>query len=829
MNEKDKNILRNQIAPLLARGELSLLLGAGFSIENISLSGNKLPGGEALKFDMLQKCGKTPGAKTSLKDAYHFAKSKLPNFEQYFASCFTVSDVFDWQWRIFNYVWSRIYTTNIDNVLNVSHAQAVKSGDPAGEFKFFNYLDEGLVSETIGAIPVVTIHGTCLDFKSGFVFSSLEYAKQTNRLLDWHNDLASRILAGGVIVIGNQLEESDFDSYIARRQDLYGVDGKAPKNWIVGPNPDEIKSENLREAGFEVIDATAEDLFTTIFTLVKAKSIGELVLETLPSAKKVVANRQAMTWFRGAFSLVFEQIEKAKKELGIIRHFITGADPEWYYIVNDVHAETQSGKFLTTTIANLLASNSKGIGILHVTGPSGSGKTTAIRNSLKQLSPSYNAIFEFNSEQSMEKNFLRSIVENISTKTVLVFYEASDFYYAIKEVGDRLKDRGNPYCLFILEDRSASYKKNKNQIDLNTLSKPIIEFGNLQLQDAVNIAQKIEDAGLKFEKFSEYRIERRAAIILDKEKGFEGDLLSALFSLTTHENFERKLFEDYHSAQAGLPKKIIDLVAIVHSHGFRVPINYISGALGETMENVASCLGEQLAGVMVIPSGTSVVQCRHRIIASYYFKNFIQGKGDPNLLIGLLEFLSRQFTVDDIGLHPLAYRIYRELISFEFLYEKYFDRKSRKIDCEHLFHEAQSFYGKDGIFWLHFGRFYRKIGRLQQAIDCFRTGLEFYESFQTKHSLGLALVEKYLEDGDSSFYDEGVKLLENERISRGAIDPYPTATLLALLVKVLKKNVLNRDALVRAKECFNFGMKHFRNDETFQAVAKNYLSQVGVR
>lgn len=825
MKESDKEVLGSQIVPMLARGELSLLLGAGFSIENNSTSGNKLPGGDTLKTILLDECKKTPGPKTTLKDAYQFAKSKLPNFDAFFASCFTVSDSFDWQRKIFSYVWARIYTTNVDNVLNVAHQQASRSSSIAGEFRFFNYIDEGLVSETIGTIPVVTIHGTCLQFENGFVFSSLEYAKQTNRLLDWHNDLASRILAGGVIVVGNQLEESDFDSYIARRRELYGVDG-APINWIVGPNPDEIKSENLKEAGFHVIDATAEEFFTTLFALVKPRSIGELVLENLPSAKKAVANRQAMTWFKGAFSLVFERIEKAKKERGIIRHFITGEDPEWYYIVNEVHAETQRGMDLTANIANLLSLNTEGIGILHVIGPSGSGKTTAIRNALKQLSPSYNAIYEFNSEQSMEKNFLRSIAENISGKTIFVFYAASEFYYAIKEVADRLKDRGNPYCLFVLEDRTADYNKNKNQINLRTINKPVVEFGDLQIQDAINIAQKIDEAGLKFDKFSEFPIDRRAAIILDKEKGFEGDLLSALFSLTTHENFERKLFEDYHSAQTGLPKRIIDLVTIIHAHGFRVPINYIAGALGERIESVIACIAEQLAGVLVVRKGTSVVQCRHRVIASYYFNNYISGNGDPHLLIGLLEFLSRQFTVHDISLHPLAYRIYRELISFEFLYDKYFDSRTRVVDCEQLFDAAQSFYGKDGIFWLHFGRFYRKIGRLPEAIDCFRTGLEFYQSYQTKHSLGLALVETYLEGGEADAYDEGIKLLENERLSRGTNDSYPTATLLQLLTKVLKKKRNNQDAVTRAKECFNYGMKHFRDDDHFCNVAKDYLRQL---
>lgn len=824
MKDEDKEILRTQIAPLLERGELSLLLGAGFSIENPMASGDeKLPGGDALKELLLKKCGKAPGPRTTLKDAYLFAKTKLAEeFDGVFASFFTVDKAFRWQEKIFDYVWARIYTTNVDNVLNVAHDQAKLAKAISGDFKFFNYVDEGLVSETIGTIPVITIHGSCLAFHNGFVFSSLEYAKQTNRLLDWHNDLASRVLAGGVVVVGNQLEESDFDSYISRRKELYELQA-APVNWVVGPNPDEIKSENLRDAGFTVIDATAEDFFNTLFALVKSKSIADIVLAKLPSVKRAMANRQAMTWFKGAFSLVFERIEQAHEEKGIIRHFITGADPEWYYIVNEVHAQTQRGTELLGKMAGLLASNNEGVGILHVIGPSGSGKTTGIRNALRKLAPSYQAMYEFNSEQSMEKNFLRSIVENISGKTVLVFYTASAFYYAIKEVADRLKDRGNPYCLFVLEDRTSSYKKNKSQIHVPAIEKQFIEFGDLRIDDATNIAQKIEEAGLKFDNFSEYPLIRRANIILDKEKGFEGDLLSALFSLTTHENFERKLFEDYHSAKHGLPRRVLDLVVIIHSHGFRVPINYIAGAVGESVNELTRCITEELAGILVIPKGTSVVQCRHRVIASYYFDNYIAGDGDPELLIGLLEFLSRQFTIADISFHPLPYRIYRELISFEFLYEKYFRPSTRNSDCEKLFNEAQSFYGRDGIFWLHFGRYYRKTHNLDQAIDCFRTGLEFYDSFQTKHSLGLALVEVYLDGGGIDSYVEGIKYLEQERLSRGAADAYPTATLLQLLTKVIRKYQDNTDAIRRAKECFNYGIKYFRDDEHFKTVAADYL------
>ncbi|MBP4046649.1 SIR2 family protein [Chromobacterium violaceum] len=824
MKSEDKEIIQNKIAPLLERGELALLLGAGFSIANTSKNGNKIPSGESLKEQLLEKCGKKAGPKTTLKDAYQFAKDNLIDFDTFFASCFTVHEVFQWQKQIFNYPWTRIYTTNIDNVLNIAHQQAIQSTSISAEFKFFNYSDEGLVSESIGSIPVISIHGTCLKFSEGFVFSTLEYAKQTNRLLDWHNDLASRIISGGVIVIGNQLEESDFDSYIARRKDLYGTQD-SPENWLISPNPDEIKSANLRKAGFYVIDATAEDFLTTLFSMASPKSIGDIVLEKLPSLKKAIANRQAMTWFKSAFSLVFEKIESAQKENGILRHFLSGVDPTWYYIVNNAHAETNHGNELTALIAKKMAVNSTGIEILHVIGPSGSGKTTAIRNSLNILSPSYQSMYEFNNEQSMEKDYFRRIVENLNTKAIFIFYSASDFYYAIKEIADRLKDRGNPYCLFILEDRSSDYKKNKTQIAIPSINTSSIEFGNLKHQDATNIAKKIEDFGLKFEKFSEYKIEKRASIILNKEQGFQGDLLSTLFSLTTHENFERKLFEDYESAKDGISRLILNLVAIIHSNGFRVPVNYIAGAIGMDMSLITKTINEDLAGVLITTPESNTLQCRHRIISNYYFKNYISGNGDAATIIALLEFLSRQFTVNDIHLHPLAYRIYRELISFEFLYDQYFNEKTRVNDCENVFNQAQNFYGKDGIFWLHFGRFYRKTKRLSKAIDCFRTGLEFFQSYQTKHSLGLALVEIYIEEGHIENYNEGIQLLENERASRGSSDPYPTATLLQLLTKIIVKYKDNKDAVQRAKECFNYGIKTFPNDDHFNIMARDYMRQ----
>ncbi len=826
MKSEDIEIIKNELSPLLERGEASLLLGAGFAYENISTKHGRIPDGWGLTKDLLARCGQTPGKKTSLKDAYQYAKRNDPDFESYFIERFIVDSVDSWQTKIFQYAWNRIYTTNIDNVLNVALSNAIRAGKISGEYKFFNYIDEGLVSNTIGTIPIITIHGTCLALDDGFVFSSLEYAKAASKVFDWHNDLAARMIAGGLIVVGNQLDESDFDTYLARRENLYGLT-IGNKNWIVMPDPDPIKAENYRAAGFHVFDATAEQFFKAIFDAVKPKSVGDIFLDKIPGTKKASLAIGAMTWFKGAFALVVDEIERAQSEKGILRHFLTGLDPDWFYIVQKAHAETQVASDLTAQLLYTINSNSTGIGILHVTGPSGAGKTTAIRSALVEVSRTIPYIYEFKPSQDMDEDFLRAVVEGFTGKCIFVFYSAADYYFAIQNIADRLKDRNKPFCLFILEDRSNDYQKAKRHLYGAGVIPTHFQFTGLQSKDAENIAQKMEDAGLKFELFSEFPLTHRARIIMDKERGFGGDLLSTMFSLTTHENFEKKIYQDYTSAGSGLAVQLLDLVAIVNSCGHDIPIDWLAGALNEKVATLSQTITEDLAGVLIVPPGSSIARCRHRIIASYYLENCIGGHGRGESIANLLQYLSRQFTVEDIKHHPLAYRIYRDLITFNFLYDKYFPKNTRDADTEQLYHEMQRFYGKDGIFWLQFGRYYRIVGRLEEAIDCFKTGLEFYESFQTKHALGMTLLELYLNDPSrpKEAYNEGVAWLEGERTRRGTIDPYPTTTLLDLLLKISNIEPTNSDAEERIKDCINKGLKHFRNDEMFMQLSRKAMTR----
>ncbi|HDR8908978.1 TPA: hypothetical protein QDA72_003418 [Burkholderia multivorans] len=89
MKEEDAQVIRDQICPLIEKGEIALLLGAGFSYRNQSING-EIPTGDGLKEALLAKCGAKPGPKTTLKDAYTYASRKIQNFNNYLRDFFIV-------------------------------------------------------------------------------------------------------------------------------------------------------------------------------------------------------------------------------------------------------------------------------------------------------------------------------------------------------------------------------------------------------------------------------------------------------------------------------------------------------------------------------------------------------------------------------------------------------------------------------------------------------------------------------------------------------------------------------------------------------------------
>lgn len=128
------------------RGEAILFLGAGFSMENENTKGQTLPSARKLSKDLQIAAGISSeeiSENASLEDVSQYfieqvGKTKLVKLLK---DTFTVSNVLEWQKKLLELPWLRIYTTNYDNVLELSstlvgkHRRSIAVGSTTEKIK----------------------------------------------------------------------------------------------------------------------------------------------------------------------------------------------------------------------------------------------------------------------------------------------------------------------------------------------------------------------------------------------------------------------------------------------------------------------------------------------------------------------------------------------------------------------------------------------------------------------------------------------------------------------------------------------------------------------
>ena len=117
------------------RGEAILFLGAGFSMENKNPRGQRLPSASKLSRELQIAAGissQEVSDNASLEDVsqYFIEQVGKTQLVKLLKETFTVSNVLEWQKKLLELPWLRIYTTNYDNVLELSSTLAGKHRRP---------------------------------------------------------------------------------------------------------------------------------------------------------------------------------------------------------------------------------------------------------------------------------------------------------------------------------------------------------------------------------------------------------------------------------------------------------------------------------------------------------------------------------------------------------------------------------------------------------------------------------------------------------------------------------------------------------------------------
>lgn len=209
-NSQELRLLLRQFA----RGNVVLFAGAGFSVGAKNSRGADPPLGTQLAEILASECGwKYEGE--DLAVVYEQAQKHLGSqkMNDVLRSLYKNCAAAKWHYLIPKLFWYRIYTTNIDDVLETSYrsdsAQGLDSITCPAAFD-----DQDMWFERV---QCVHLHGSVLDLAKGLTFTAAEYAGQTATPNPWYQALIEDMYANSVLFVGSRLNEAPMYHYLALR------------------------------------------------------------------------------------------------------------------------------------------------------------------------------------------------------------------------------------------------------------------------------------------------------------------------------------------------------------------------------------------------------------------------------------------------------------------------------------------------------------------------------------------------------------------------------------------------------------------------------------
>jgi len=232
----------------LIRGEYNLLLGSGISLDSHNGLGENIRGAEQLRIDICAL--KTLRPTTSLPRAYSAltATERKQEIVERFSKCRPAASL----GPLPSFVWRRLFTFNIDDVLEVLYDNSTGSKQTLVPI---NYNSPFEPTPSRDELLAVHLHGWVGDPDSGFVFSHAEYARVMASMNPWMHILTEILSTEAFIIAGTSLDEVDLEYYLSHRTEATPRRGRGP-SLLIDPYQDAATESDCRRYGLTPVKAT---------------------------------------------------------------------------------------------------------------------------------------------------------------------------------------------------------------------------------------------------------------------------------------------------------------------------------------------------------------------------------------------------------------------------------------------------------------------------------------------------------------------------------------------------------------------------------------------
>jgi hypothetical protein len=728
----------------MARGEVILFTGAGFSYGATDRDGRAIPQVRQLKeeiWDLIWP-GEPGVEESSLADTYAAALSEAGNdLAALMRNRLTVlpESVTDAHQRWLSMPWRRAYTLNIDDL----EAAASRAYDLPRRIQPVSGLGRSLPLGTGSDLLYVHLNGM-LDDIPKVTFTDPQYGRRQAQGSALYDQLAADLLAYPVVFVGTELRESLFWQYVALRDERgsRGVSEHRRRSYLVTPTLPPDRQRLLRAYNIAWVPATAGEF-------------AESVLERLEEpARKGHAIRAAAASPHEGVTL------RPVAELAALpsprdSEYLLGVQPTWRDIADGRAVQRDFERELAVEEAE---------GCLLVKGTAGAGtSTTLMRLALRAVAADRDVRW-IDANHVFDARELSRALKKHGDEFVLVVDDADTFGPPVAELAEDVATTMSG-SLLILGMRSARADRVMRgwQAD-GTLRREVTVplLGDSDIGRLLETLERHNQLGALKKLDQGARVDR-----IKREFGRE--LLVAMFEATSGERFETRAYEEFLDL-VDEQQVIYAIVALASELRFALGRDEILMATGDISNTALYALERLLANRLLIQSADGYV-VRHRRIAELVVRGM---RGDAIALApyqGLVRAIAARHQPGKARSREA--KLVTALISHARVL-----RFFALDDARRLYAGVEDLLANDYHFWLQRGSMEVESGNLSRAANYLQqafAGGEHDHRLQTEWAYYLikSAHQNPRADDAAEKVAQGQEILLNQIERRGEDDAYP--------------------------------------------------------
>lgn len=661
-----------------------LFTGAGFSLGAKQSNGKSIPSGKQLKNDiivnLLKYSDKTEEYNelqdANLADICEMCDTYAPNrLEDFLTDIFSNCIPMDFHKIICKYKWKRIYTTNIDDVVEniLTNAKIVVQN-----------LSRPKTTNTTNRIEYIKLHGCVRNPSMGYVFSAKNYIDSMLKSRDYRFNLFGQdIQYEHFIFIGTDYNEINLDYYLKLYENSYSQSTKGTL-FFINPSPNIIFQNKIKKIGGHIITWTAEDFAAF------------LEKEILDESNDIKSGNL------DGFYILNDKINDLKKYKAYRSNLYLGNFPtwldifhDWDFINKDVD-ETFLSYYAHITKRNIRHS------IFAITGKSMSGKSIYLKRLGLFLYQEGFQVLEFRGKTFDCFSILTFCKDRKIDRLCLIVDNASYYYGALKT----LLNIFPTYSQLLILSASRPYFHNRKKYNIITE-----EFYECNIQNEINrdfaieIEHKLYDKGyLGFLK-SMNKDERIKNIQLSN------DVSNVLFNITYGKGFYSRFKSNFQSRFSSMVdgKDLLIYISMFQ----QLDLSYLPLEIVTLIfQNSTKLVLKEVDDFIKFNENNGI-----SIRNSFLSKLVIQ-QTSPNQLLSLIKEIliniSPQVTEN---LHTYWNEIEATLMKEKLLRKKL---KLSTSSIKNMLFEIQSYYNENYNYWIQVGISEQMENEFEKALNHFQ-------------------------------------------------------------------------------------------------------------